>query len=790
MANPKVKFKRSSVANKRPTLDNIELGELALNTYDGKLFTRQDTGGVGIATTVTLVNPWTESYGGGTISYSGVVTATSFSGDGSNLTGISAGAPVSISTVAPSSPSAGDLWFDPNYGRTVVYYDEATVGYGTSKYWIDPSPVDTDNITIIAPSNLTVSGIVTATSFVKSGGTSSQFLKADGSVDSSTYITSADGGNAATLDSLDSTQFLRSDAADTKTSGDLTFSDDVKLKLGTGSDLQIYHNGSNSYIDDGSGTGALIFKSNTYSFRNAADNEQIAVFNENGSVELWYDNSKKFETTSSGVTVSGDVTINDKIIHNGDTNTAIRFPAADTFTVETGGSERARFDSSGNFGLGTSSPVERLHVAKSAATGPSIYITNDSTGHTASDGLQIGYDGSNNVEFRNREATQTIFYNGNTERMRITSSGKVGINGTPTGEQLLVRQSAVTSAPSRSAALYLENNGNCEIQFVGNSSNDCQLRFGTSSNSFKGALEYQLDNNALLAYVNGSERMRIDSSGRLLVGAASGTGKFIVQDSSLPKIQSNFNGTKHFEMGVGGSGGGLSMTTGHFLTINHQPYANRGSDANLTERFRIGPSGQIGLGGANYGTSGQVLTSNGSSSAPTWQDAGGGAWNLITTVNASNVATADVTGTSSTYDKYCIIGRNIRGATAGAWLFGRYINNGTVVTASNYKNAWNYSTSSSTGSTEAEPASSNFRAGRTGDTADEVCDLYMYFNNTHSGSTSMFTTQGFATSYDGVNTYKLHWASSLVQSFTNISGIRFYNGSGNIHGTFQLYGIS
>ena len=42
-----------------------------------------------------------------------------------------------------------------------------------------------------------------------------------------------------------------------------------------------------------------------------------------------------------------------------------------------------------------------------------------------------------------------------------------------------------------------------------------------------------------------------------------------------------------------------------------------------SERLRIASSGQIGLGGANYGTAGQVITSNGSGSAPTWQDAGG-----------------------------------------------------------------------------------------------------------------------------------------------------------------------
>ena len=72
MATP-IKFKRSAVANKRPTIDIIGLGELALNTYDGKLFTEQDTGGVGIGTTVTMINPWSENYGGASIYYNNLV---------------------------------------------------------------------------------------------------------------------------------------------------------------------------------------------------------------------------------------------------------------------------------------------------------------------------------------------------------------------------------------------------------------------------------------------------------------------------------------------------------------------------------------------------------------------------------------------------------------------------------------------------------------------------------------------------------------------------------------------
>jgi hypothetical protein len=59
--------------------------------------------------------------------------------------------------------------------------------------------------------------------------------------------------------------------------------------------------------------------------------------------------------TLSSLAVSGDVSIADKIVHTGDTNTAIRFPAADAVTVETAGSERLRIDSSGNALIGTTS---------------------------------------------------------------------------------------------------------------------------------------------------------------------------------------------------------------------------------------------------------------------------------------------------------------------------------------------------------------------------------------------------------------------------------------------------
>jgi len=64
MAEPNIRIKRSSVPGKRPGLSQIEMGELALNMNDGRLFARKYN--VGIGSTVTLLNPWTENIGGGT----------------------------------------------------------------------------------------------------------------------------------------------------------------------------------------------------------------------------------------------------------------------------------------------------------------------------------------------------------------------------------------------------------------------------------------------------------------------------------------------------------------------------------------------------------------------------------------------------------------------------------------------------------------------------------------------------------------------------------------------------
>lgn len=139
MANPIIKIKRSAVPGKIPTTISLPTGEFAINTYDGKVYIQQEQ--VGIGSTVVAINPWSVGVGSNTYNtyftagnvgigstvpssalsvvgdgnFSGVVTAIAFYGDGSNLTGISAGITTATYTENSFVATAGQSSFSVSY---------------------------------------------------------------------------------------------------------------------------------------------------------------------------------------------------------------------------------------------------------------------------------------------------------------------------------------------------------------------------------------------------------------------------------------------------------------------------------------------------------------------------------------------------------------------------------------------------------------------------------------------------------------------------------------------------
>ena len=113
---------------------------------------------------------------------------------------------------------------------------------------------------------------------------------------------------------------------------DILYLDNIKARFGNSNDLQIYHDGSNSYIKD-NGIGDLRFMASNIKFYDNATAELMAQMIPNGAVELYYNNVKKFETTSTGATVTGQLTVT-----NGIEMTAGNFNAGDGERIRLGNS--------------------------------------------------------------------------------------------------------------------------------------------------------------------------------------------------------------------------------------------------------------------------------------------------------------------------------------------------------------------------------------------------------------------------------------------------------------------
>jgi hypothetical protein len=213
---------------------------------------------------------------------------------------------------------------------------------------------------------------------------------------------------------------------------------------------------------------------------------------------------------------SGDVSIADKIVHTGDTNTAIRFPAADTVTVETAGAERVRVDSSGNVGIGLTNPSSALHVYRTASDGIGTFqgLGTGFSG-TGRGGVQLDVNGTGGWALlcdstsgtRAFTISDNAGYGSSTvERLRITSAGSVGIG---------------TATPLRTLDIvggfaFTESGGAARSIHWGDTTNIYPVTITGNAQSGNGFLTFSTN-----TFGNGAtERMRIDSSGNLLVGTS------------------------------------------------------------------------------------------------------------------------------------------------------------------------------------------------------------------------------------------------------------------------------
>ena len=146
--------------------------------------------------------------------------------------------------------------------------------------------------------------------------------------------------DVTTLGTVEASKVVTADA-----NGDVTFPDGEILKLGTGGDLRLFHNGSASYITD-QGTGNLVIQaSDALIAQNGAGTENLFTAYQNGAVTLYYDNSAKIATNANGIGVTGKVEADDIHVSKTTGNAQIGVQADNGIgSIEVGGSTDAFID--------------------------------------------------------------------------------------------------------------------------------------------------------------------------------------------------------------------------------------------------------------------------------------------------------------------------------------------------------------------------------------------------------------------------------------------------------------
>lgn len=312
---------------------------------------------------------------------------------------------------------------------------------------------------------------------------------------------------------------------------------------------------------------------------------------------------------------------------------------ANPLAFGTNNAERMRIDSSGNVGIGTSSPGNKLDIV---SAGSSQIRVKDGVNATAY--YDFGRDGTDG--FFGFSGAQTTFsgykfsVNAGTEVLRITNGGNVGIGTSSAAGKLhtvlSTSYSPGTSWSSSTAAFGGSTSTSGAFGIAYDDTNGAALASIIPGSSWKPI--YTNCSDFIIKTGGTTEAMRITSGGNVGIGTSSPGQRLVIQGSTTNVIAQIRNSSTVASTSkttavqfIGTDTVGTAKETGDiYVTPADNDYVGsqmlfftRGSDT-VTERLRIASAGQIGIGGANYGTSGQVLTSNGSGAAPSWQAAGGG----------------------------------------------------------------------------------------------------------------------------------------------------------------------
>ena len=333
--------------------------------------------------------------------------------------------------------------------------------------------------------------------------------------------------------------------------GNLSLGDNVKAQFGnqTNGDLQIYHDGNNSRVED-KGTGGLRLIGSNFVSMQSDSGENMVVGTANSDVTLYHNNSPKIATTSSGISVTGSV-VADGLVVDGNAEISSTTPTLRFFETD-----------QTDEGTLLRSAGDSFQIAKMLDTG-------------AADGIRLAIDqSSGDISFYDSAGSSQNFY-------WDSSTSRLGLGVTNPATDLHIKNAGSTQ-------LLLES-GNTDTGF---------LLFGDAQDLNIGSISYNHSDNSMSFETDDATRLTINADGSsVFSGAVTSTGLTVASTAPKITIEDTDATSTHTKTELENSGGSLNFNTrqsnGTFVSTDYQILKNS-SGATLqrwythgTEAFRL-----------------------------------------------------------------------------------------------------------------------------------------------------------------------------------------------------------